>query len=781
MLAGAVALGANAKGSCDVAGTVYSVDTTFHAYIGPGTTQTSMLLQSGNKHLRVFYTTVDLTNPYVKIRAVSGTDMMAGGETVSQMCERKTELGQRYYVGVNGDFWLTSGTTGRGQSVVGTPIGSSMAKGVVYKGVNGVEIQYTIDANQVPTIGYVNFGGTIVGANGTVNIGGVNTDTPNNTVGIYNPTYFKGTNQSNVTEVQVRYVDGDDSFAFGKPCKLEVVNTPSAAGDMDVPAQGLTLSGRGSTAAYIAALKPGDQLTLTLNATINGADFTPSEIISGNPSVLVGGNVVYNGDTSVHPRTVLGYSQDGKKVIFLVVDGRSPLSDGATTPALGSLMKYAGAWDAINVDGGGSTCLYSSALGVRNKPSDGYERADCNGIFAVSEAPDDSVIASIRYMDFSLQMPKYGMYTPKFYGYNQYGMLIDTDVKGVKLSCPEGLGHVIGDTTFFADGTMVEGVLTATYGDVTTTITAQVQNTADEIALANKAIITDTYREYAIDVESTVGEKKMPINPAALTWVSTDESVVTVGVNTGILKGLKDGEALVIGTLGEVRDTLTVTVERPTAHVMPIDPNLDIATWKLSQTGGKNIKATAVGSGIDYEYTGAAGRAPKIVLTKSFRLWSLPDAIRITLNPGEAPIKNLVLGVRANGENMTYQTIELAGLQPNKEVDIDLPTASWIDADNMGNYPITLNSIQFNMNTSKTGQQYHIVFKNFGTVYNAVKETGATGDINGDGAINSSDVTALINKILSLAEYTDAACDINGDGVVNVSDVTALIDLILKL
>ena len=34
-------------------------------------------------------------------------------------------------------------------------------------------------------------------------------------------------------------------------------------------------------------------------------------------------------------------------------------------------------------------------------------------------------------------------------------------------------------------------------------------------------------------------------------------------------------------------------------------------------------------------------------------------------------------------------------------------------------------------------------------------------------------MTALINKILGLAEYTDAACDINGDGVVNVSDVTA--------
>ena len=56
----------------------------------------------------------------------------------------------------------------------------------------------------------------------------------------------------------------------------------------------------------------------------------------------------------------------------------------------------------------------------------------------------------------------------------------------------------------------------------------------------------------------------------------------------------------------------------------------------------------------------------------------------------------------------------------------------------------------------------------------------ASGDINGDGEINVSDVTALINKILGSSTYTDAVCDINGDGEINVSDVTALINLILK-
>ena len=56
----------------------------------------------------------------------------------------------------------------------------------------------------------------------------------------------------------------------------------------------------------------------------------------------------------------------------------------------------------------------------------------------------------------------------------------------------------------------------------------------------------------------------------------------------------------------------------------------------------------------------------------------------------------------------------------------------------------------------------------------------ATGDINGDGEVNVSDVTALINKILGSSTYSDTVCDINGDGEINVSDVTALINMILK-
>ena len=57
---------------------------------------------------------------------------------------------------------------------------------------------------------------------------------------------------------------------------------------------------------------------------------------------------------------------------------------------------------------------------------------------------------------------------------------------------------------------------------------------------------------------------------------------------------------------------------------------------------------------------------------------------------------------------------------------------------------------------------------------------GIRGDVNGDGRINVSDVTALINDILGTEVLDEEVTDVNGDGQVNVSDVTDLINRILN-
>ena len=52
-----------------------------------------------------------------------------------------------------------------------------------------------------------------------------------------------------------------------------------------------------------------------------------------------------------------------------------------------------------------------------------------------------------------------------------------------------------------------------------------------------------------------------------------------------------------------------------------------------------------------------------------------------------------------------------------------------------------------------------------------------TGDVNGDGTVNITDVNQVINSILK-GNYV-AAADANNDGVVNISDVNQIINIIL--
>lgn len=59
--------------------------------------------------------------------------------------------------------------------------------------------------------------------------------------------------------------------------------------------------------------------------------------------------------------------------------------------------------------------------------------------------------------------------------------------------------------------------------------------------------------------------------------------------------------------------------------------------------------------------------------------------------------------------------------------------------------------------------------------------TFTPGDVNNDGFINITDVTALIDYLLNPSEDTDTqAADVNADGTVNITDVTALIDMLLS-
>lgn len=66
-------------------------------------------------------------------------------------------------------------------------------------------------------------------------------------------------------------------------------------------------------------------------------------------------------NTTEHPRSAVGVSRDGRYLLLLVVDGRQPgYSLGARMDSVADWLLRFGAWQGLNLDGGGSTVLECS-------------------------------------------------------------------------------------------------------------------------------------------------------------------------------------------------------------------------------------------------------------------------------------------------------------------------------------------------------------------------------------------------------------------------------------
>lgn len=126
-------------------------------------------------------------------------------------------------------------------------------------------------------------------------------------------------------------------------------------------------------------------------------------VIKNNLQEAVGGRVILvqegvissQTNTTLEPRTCIGVNQEGNKVYMLVVDGRNfHYSNGMNYTDLGKFMKALGAYDAINLDGGGSSTFFvrntpdfvNGRFEIRNWPTDngGQERAVANGLLIIS-------------------------------------------------------------------------------------------------------------------------------------------------------------------------------------------------------------------------------------------------------------------------------------------------------------------------------------------------------------------------------------------------------------
>jgi len=100
-------------------------------------------------------------------------------------------------------------------------------------------------------------------------------------------------------------------------------------------------------------------------------------------------------------RTAVGITRTGK-VIVMVLDGRQePVSCGGSMEEIAQIMLEAGCYQAVNLDGGGSTTFVSKPEGeedlvVTNNPSDGFARSVSSTLIFVSTAPSSTAFDHAR-------------------------------------------------------------------------------------------------------------------------------------------------------------------------------------------------------------------------------------------------------------------------------------------------------------------------------------------------------------------------------------------------
>lgn len=90
------------------------------------------------------------------------------------------------------------------------------------------------------------------------------------------------------------------------------------------------------------------------------------------------------GDQDRHPRTAMGYTKDGH-LIILAVQGRCPgVAEGATLEEVAKMLTDLRCYEAVNLDGGGSSCMLINGKETI-KPSDKEGERPVPAVFLIRE------------------------------------------------------------------------------------------------------------------------------------------------------------------------------------------------------------------------------------------------------------------------------------------------------------------------------------------------------------------------------------------------------------
>ena len=248
-----------------------------------------------------------------------------------------------------------------------------------------------------------------------------------------------GAKAANMTEVLVENGVVADIRTNGEP--------------FDIPEDGYVLSQNNSP---LASLTLGTPLELQVTSNV---DYKALKFAMGGGSIILKNGVAMQ--TNIinkgrHPRTGIGVSQDGSKIVIITVDGRNGYA-GLTQKEFGEIFKSFGCYNAMNLDGGGSTTMVKKTKAmdkaeIINKPSGGTPRAVVSGV-GVFSSDNPGAVARI---ELDLDTDKAFPGVPVAYSVKAYDASnnpVRVDANAVSASATNGASCMNGSFIGAAEGT----------------------------------------------------------------------------------------------------------------------------------------------------------------------------------------------------------------------------------------------------------------------------------------------------------------------------------------
>jgi len=301
-----------------------------------------------------------------------------GCETLGQMVAEQGAI-----AGINANFF----------PYTGDPIGAMVRSGelVSVPQVPRACFGWTNDPGS-GLFGIATFQGSFQANGNETPIDNVDGECPQNGITLNNETAAFSLAKTPNVQVCIRVVNSDFSANGSVTGVVESLTADQAS--LAVPRGDVVLVGQGNKAPLLSSLHPNDKISFQFHSA--GLDFSKiDQLVSGGPFLIKDGVIAPDPEAEKfrddftkqrHPRTAVGKTPNGD-FWFVAVDGRQPMSDGATIREMADIMYNLGCRDAINLDGGGSTDMNIFGVNV-NRPSENGERPLACGIFFFGPKPE---------------------------------------------------------------------------------------------------------------------------------------------------------------------------------------------------------------------------------------------------------------------------------------------------------------------------------------------------------------------------------------------------------